>query len=68
MPDGLENTLVAIIHPFIGKGWHLTLGVVFMAVVIYLPGGLVELGQRIFGLFSRKKSRDAADGAATPAE
>jgi len=69
MPDGLENVMVAIIHPFIGKGWHLTLGVVFMAVVIFLPGGLVELGQRIGGLFRRKKSTDAASGGATkPAE
>ncbi|MEL7025969.1 MAG: branched-chain amino acid ABC transporter permease, partial [Pseudomonadota bacterium] len=43
MPDGLENFMVTIIHPFIGKGWHLTLGLIFMAVVIFLPGGLVEL-------------------------
>lgn len=69
MPDGLENFVVAVIHPFIGKGWHLTLGLVFMGVVIFLPGGLVELGQRIGGLFRRKKkSSDATDGATTPAE
>ena len=68
MPDGIENFLVAVVHPFIGKGWHLTLGLVFMAVVIFLPGGLVELGQRIGGKFRRKKSTDAADGATTPAE
>ena len=24
LPDGLEDFLVAIVHPFIGKGWHLT--------------------------------------------
>ena len=34
-------------YPFIGKGWHLTLSLIFMAVVIFLPGGLVEGGQRI---------------------
>jgi ABC-type branched-subunit amino acid transport system permease subunit len=68
MPDGLENFFVAIVHPFIGKGWHLTLGLVFMAVVIFLPGGLVELGQRIGSKFRRKKSSDASDGATTPAE
>ncbi len=65
MPDGLENFFVAIIHPFIGKGWHLTLGLVFMAVVIFLPGGLVELGQRIGAKFRRKKSPESA---ATSAE
>jgi ABC-type branched-subunit amino acid transport system permease subunit len=68
MPDGLENFFVAIVHPVIGKGWHLTLGLVFMAVVIFLPGGLVELGQRIGSKFRRKKSSDASDGATTPAE
>ena len=68
MPDGLEDFLVAIIHPFIGKGWHLTLGIVFMGVVIFLPGGLVEGGQRIGRLFGRKKRKDAPSPDATPAE
>jgi ABC-type branched-subunit amino acid transport system permease subunit len=68
MPDGLENFLVAIVHPFIGKGWHLTLGLSFMLVVIFLPGGLVEGGERIGRLFRRKKSTDAADAATKPAE
>ncbi len=67
MPDGIENVLVAIIHPFIGKGWHLTLGLMFMAVIIFLPGGLVELGQRIGRLFKRRKSDDTS-GQTTPAE
>lgn len=68
MPDGLADFMVTIIHPFIGKGWHLTLGLVFMAVVIFLPGGLVELGERIARLFSRKKPADAPSGATRPAE
>ena len=68
MPDGIEDFLVAIIHPFIGKGWHLTLGIVFMGVVIFLPGGLVEGGQRIGRLFGRKKRKDAPSPDATPAE
>lgn len=63
LPDGLEDILVAIVYPFIGKGWHLTLGLMFMLVVIFLPGGLVEGGQRIAGLFSRKKKARAASAA-----
>jgi ABC-type branched-subunit amino acid transport system permease subunit len=55
MPDGIENFIVTIVHPFVGKGWHLTLGIVFMLVVIFLPGGLVEGGQRIGRMFGRKK-------------
>jgi len=70
LPDGLEDFMVFLIHPFIGKGWHLTLGILFMLVVIFLPGGLVEGGQRIGRLFGRKKrAKDAASAAAkTPAE
>ena len=71
MPDGLENFVVTIIHPFIGKGWHLTLGLMFMMVVIFLPGGLVEGGQKIAKLFKRdRKDDDGTDPAkaTTPAE
>jgi hypothetical protein len=52
----------------VGKGWHLTLGLMFMAVVIFLPGGLVELGQRIGRALSRKKSSDATGAKTEPAE
>ena len=31
-----------MISPFVGEGWHLLLGLVFMAIVIFLPGGLME--------------------------
>ena len=58
MPDGLENVIVAVLHPFIGKGWHLTLGLMFMLVVIFLPGGLVEGAQRTGRLF-RRRDRNA---------
>ena len=68
LPDGLENFMVFIVHPFIGKGWHLTLGLMFMAVVIFLPGGLVEGGQRIAALFRRKKTDETPDATTKPAE
>lgn len=69
MPDGIEDFIIAIIYPFVGKGWHLTLGLVFMLVVIFLPGGLVEGGQRIGKLFRRKKTDpNTPSGKTTPAE
>lgn len=69
LPDGLEDFVISIIYPFIGKGWHLTLGLLFMLVVIFLPGGLVEGGQRIARLF-RRGDKDEAKAASktTPAE
>ena len=60
LPDGLEDFVVTIIYPFIGKGWHLTLGLMFMGVIIFLPGGLVELGQRTSRSLSKNKN-DAAE-------
>ncbi len=58
MPDGLEDFLIGISHFFVGKSWHLTLGLLFMLVVIFLPGGLVEGGTRVWHWIrgDRKKS------------
>ncbi len=71
LPDGLEDVIVAMVYPFVGKGWHLTLGMLFMLVVIFLPGGLVEGGQRVMKLFGKKKSGSGAkekSTQSTPAE
>jgi ABC-type branched-subunit amino acid transport system permease subunit len=69
LPDGLEDVIVSMVYPFIGKGWHLTMGILFMLVVIFLPGGLVEGGQRIAKLFRRSKTADTQDATSrTPAE
>ncbi|MBZ8118778.1 branched-chain amino acid ABC transporter permease [Roseovarius sp. LXJ103] len=68
MPDGIEDLMVTMVYPFIGKGWHLTLGLIFMGVVIFLPGGLVEGGQRLARLFGGGKKADAKDTQSTPAE
>ena len=66
MPDAMQDAFVFLIYPFIGKGWHLTLGIMFMLVVIFLPGGVVEGGQRLGRLFKRKKKSDSEGGAPTP--
>ncbi len=41
-PTWLEDSLVAISSLFVGEGWHLTLGLLFMFVVAFLPGGVLE--------------------------
>ena len=55
MPESIENFLVTIIHPFVGKGWHLTLGLMFMLIVIFLPGGLVDGATRIWNKITGRK-------------
>ena len=68
LPGWLEGTLVTLLHPFIGKGWHLTLGLVFMVVVIFLPGGIVEGGQKIGNLLRRKRGGSTAGGGQSAVE
>ena len=74
LPDGLEDAAVWLFSPFVGEGWHLTLGLMFMAVVIFLPGGLVEGGTRVGRMFRRRDRKGgrmeapAADQRQTPAE
>ncbi len=69
LPETLQHAMVSISGLFVGEGWHLTLGALFMIVVIFLPGGLMEGIMRLLRLFKREKSDDSgARAAATPAE
>lgn len=54
LPDWLQDIVVTITYPFVGDGWHLTLGAMFMLVVIFLPGGVMEGVQRINRFFREK--------------
>jgi ABC-type branched-subunit amino acid transport system permease subunit len=47
LPDGFREVVAGLVSPFVGEGWHLTLGVLFMAIVIFLPGGIVEGFRRV---------------------
>lgn len=67
MPEAVQDFFVALFYPFIGKGWHLTLGIIFMLVVIFLPGGLMEGGQKISNLFKKKTNNDEGSGKPSPA-
>ena len=42
LPPAFENIVVSVTQHFVGEGWHLTLGLLFMLVVIFLPGGIME--------------------------
>ncbi|MDC0430822.1 branched-chain amino acid ABC transporter permease [Candidatus Thioglobus sp.] len=58
MPQWLNDTMVVIITPFVGEGWHLTLGLMFMVVVIFLPGGVTEGFQKIQNRFTKSKEQE----------
>ena len=63
LPAGLQDATVSTLSLFVGKGWHLTLGLMFMIVVIFLPGGIMEGVRRIGALFSRGDKGEATPRA-----
>ncbi|MDM0043840.1 branched-chain amino acid ABC transporter permease [Variovorax dokdonensis] len=48
LPDAIEKPVVAVAGLFVGDGWQLTLGVLFMVLVIFLPGGIMEGVRRVW--------------------
>ncbi|MEL6372865.1 MAG: branched-chain amino acid ABC transporter permease [Pseudomonadota bacterium] len=69
LPDGVQDAFVYVAGLFVGEGWHLTLGVLFMLIVIFLPGGLMEGVERIMAMFkNRARTSDASASATLSAE
>jgi ABC-type branched-subunit amino acid transport system permease subunit len=68
LPDWLANAMAAAAAPFVGEGWHLTLGVLFMVVVIFLPGGIMEGFHRIRNRFTRCRAETHDYEATAPIE
>ncbi len=61
LPEGVRELAVDFSALFVGEGWHLTLGLMFMIIVIFIPGGLVEGIRRLFGIFRRSKPDSATE-------
>jgi len=77
LPESAQEAAVSVSSLFVGEGWHLTLGALFMVIVIFLPGGLMEGISRIMKLFrgggakgdgpKGKKTQDGGPQSAQPA-
>ena len=67
LPDWLADIMVAISTHFVGEGWHLTLGVLFMLVVAFLPGGVMEGIDRIKAMIGRKQGEEEPASDELPA-
>ena len=61
LPDTLGTFIASVVSFFVVKGWHLTLGLLFMLVVIFLPGGIMEGVERIKRRFFVKSRADSAE-------
>ena len=57
LPEGVQSFATHVVSPFVGEGWHLTLGLLFMLIVIFLPGGLVSGFNKITDIFRSKKDK-----------
>lgn len=63
LPEGPQHVAVEISILFVGEGWHLTLGILFMLIVIFLPGGIMEGLTRIAKWIRRPSATKSVSGA-----
>lgn len=72
LPEALQHVAVVVSSKFVGEGWHFMLGILFMLIVIFLPGGLMEGINRLWRWLKQRSNRNgyrpAADVATKPAE
>jgi len=61
MPEFLQEGTVWVFSHFVGEGWLLTQGLLFMIVIIFLPGGLVQGGQLLWKVI-RGKNKTMTNG------
>ena len=52
LPSAIEHPVIKVVGLFVGDGWELTLGVLFLVLIIFVPGGLMQginsLQRRLF--------------------
>ena len=68
LPDGFDSVMVTITSKFVGEGWFLTLGLVFVLIVVFLPGGVMEGVRRITQLFRKSPPPSKTAPQPQPAE
>ncbi len=69
LPEGTSDIFVKVTGKFVGDGWFLTLGLVFVLVVVFLPGGIMEGVRRITAAVQRRSGSPPAKSHQTqPAE
>lgn len=66
LPDGLQSFVVTVLSKFVGEGWHLTLGLLFVVIVVFLPGGIVEGVRRLASRFGGKSKGEEPGRAISP--
>ena len=68
LPPEIADPVVAVSSKFVGDGWHLTLGLMFVLIVVFLPGGIMEGVRRLTALFRRRSDDRTRVRTTQPAE
>jgi ABC-type branched-subunit amino acid transport system permease subunit len=64
LPDVIEHPVIKVVSLFVGEGWELTLGVLFLVLIIFVPGGLMQgINSLQRRLFPAPAHADATPGA-----
>ena len=70
LPDQLQEGFVSVTSLFVGEGWNLSLGILFVIIVVFLPGGVTEglnrigrFGLRRLGIGHKSKNEDETSPA-----
>ena len=64
LPDVIEHPVIKVVSLFVGEGWELTLGVLFLVLIIFVPGGLMQgINSLQRRLFPAHAGADATPGA-----
>jgi ABC-type branched-subunit amino acid transport system permease subunit len=70
LPDSLREGVVDVTSLFVGDGWNLSLGILFVLIVVFLPGGVTEglirigrFGMRRLGIDRKSKNEDETSPA-----
>ncbi len=63
LPEGAQHIAAQVVSPFVGEGWHLTLGLVFMLIVIFMPGGLISGFNSLSSKFSGSRKQPVEETA-----
>ncbi len=68
LPEIFVKPIVSVVGVFVGDGWHLTLGALFMIIVIFLPGGIIEGIGRTQKIIKNRKEAQLSSGSAQAQE
>ena len=66
LPDSVAHAIGSVSALFVGEGWHTTLGLLFMIIVIFLPGGIMEGARRTSLLFRRTNEHETVEAPTEP--